>query len=61
VPLLHLGPPIFSNYSFLVHHPVNRDDRHLLAQAIASLTSQSLGSRKYHFCGAAVAQQKSGR
>jgi hypothetical protein len=28
VPLL-LGPP-FSNYSFLVHHLVNQDDRHLL-------------------------------
>jgi hypothetical protein len=26
----------FSDYSFLVHHPVNRDDRHLLAHAMAS-------------------------
>jgi hypothetical protein len=26
----------FSNYSFLVHHPVNRDDRQLLAHAMAS-------------------------
>jgi hypothetical protein len=29
-------PSIFSNYSFWVHHPVNRDDRHLLAFAMAS-------------------------
>jgi hypothetical protein len=28
--------PIFSNYSFGVHHPVNRDDQHLLAHAMAS-------------------------
>jgi hypothetical protein len=35
VPLLLLGPP-FSDYSFLVHHPVNQDDRHLLARAMAS-------------------------
>jgi hypothetical protein len=26
----------FSNYSFLVHHPVNRDGWHLLAHAMAS-------------------------
>jgi hypothetical protein len=26
----------FSDYSFLVHHPVNRDDQHLLAHALAS-------------------------
>jgi hypothetical protein len=32
VPLLLLGPP-FKKYIFLVHHPVNRDDRHLLANA----------------------------
>jgi hypothetical protein len=36
VPLLILGPPSFSDYSLLVHHPVNRDDRHLLAHAMAS-------------------------
>jgi hypothetical protein len=35
MPLL-LGPPFFSDYSFLVHHPVNRDDRHFLALAMAS-------------------------
>jgi hypothetical protein len=29
--LLLLGPP-FSDYSFLVHHLVNRDDRHLLVR-----------------------------
>jgi hypothetical protein len=29
-------PSIFSNYSLIVHHPVNRDDRHLLAHAMAS-------------------------
>jgi hypothetical protein len=29
-------PSIFSHYSFFVHHPVNRDDRHLLALAMAS-------------------------
>jgi hypothetical protein len=27
---------MFSNYSFLGHHPVNQDDRHLLAHAMAS-------------------------
>jgi hypothetical protein len=26
----------FYDYSFIVHHPVNQDDRHLLAHAIAS-------------------------
>jgi hypothetical protein len=31
-----LGPPFFSDYSFWVHHLVNRDDRHLLAHALAS-------------------------
>jgi hypothetical protein len=30
-----LCPP-FSDYSFWVHHPVNRDDRHILAHAMAS-------------------------
>jgi hypothetical protein len=34
VPLLLLGSPFFPNYSFCVHHLVNRDDRHLLANAI---------------------------
>jgi hypothetical protein len=29
-------PSIFSNHSFIVHHPVNRDDWHLLAHALAS-------------------------
>jgi hypothetical protein len=29
-------PSIFSDYSFWVHHPINWDDRHLLAQAKAS-------------------------
>jgi hypothetical protein len=29
-------PSIFSDYSFLVHHPVNRDDQHLLTHAMAS-------------------------
>jgi hypothetical protein len=27
-------PSVFSDYSFLVHHPVTRDDRHHLAHAI---------------------------
>jgi hypothetical protein len=36
VPLLLLGPPFFTDYSFRVHHLVNRDDRHLLAHAMAS-------------------------
>jgi hypothetical protein len=36
VPLLLLGPPLFSNYSFCFHHPVNQDDWHLLAHAMAS-------------------------
>jgi hypothetical protein len=29
-------PSIFSDYSFRAHHLVNQDDRHLLAQAMAS-------------------------
>jgi hypothetical protein len=29
-------PSIFSDYSFWVHHPVNRDDRQLLTHAMAS-------------------------
>jgi hypothetical protein len=36
VPFLLLSPPFFSNYSFWVHHLVNRYDRHLLAHAMAS-------------------------
>jgi hypothetical protein len=32
VPLLLRG----RDYSFLVHHPVKQDDRHLLARAMAS-------------------------
>jgi hypothetical protein len=37
VPLLLLGPPFFySEYSFLVHRPINLDDRNLLAHAMAS-------------------------
>jgi hypothetical protein len=32
-------PTIFSYYSFWIHHPVNRDDRHLLAHAMASVFS----------------------
>jgi hypothetical protein len=45
VPLLLLGPPFFSDYSFLfrVHHLVNRDDRHLLAHAMAG------GQYYYHY------------
>jgi hypothetical protein len=35
VPFLLFGPPFFSNYSFLVHHPVNLVDWHLLAHAMA--------------------------
>jgi hypothetical protein len=35
VPLLFLGPPFFPSYSFWVHHPVNRDARHILAHAMA--------------------------
>jgi hypothetical protein len=31
-----LFPYIFSDYSFLVHHPVNQDDRHLLPHAMDS-------------------------
>jgi hypothetical protein len=36
VPLLLLGPSFFSYYSFLIHHPVDRDDWHLLAHVMAS-------------------------
>jgi hypothetical protein len=48
VSLLLLGPPLFYNYSFRVHHLVNRDDRHLLAHAMASdfsVTWQCLSKR----------------
>jgi hypothetical protein len=31
-----LWPSIFSDYSFWAYHPVNQDDRHLLAHAMAS-------------------------
>jgi hypothetical protein len=36
VPFLLLSPPFFPDYTFHVHHPVNWDDRHLLALAMAS-------------------------
>jgi hypothetical protein len=36
VPLLLLGPPFVSYYSFLVPHRVKHDDWHLLAHAMAS-------------------------
>jgi hypothetical protein len=36
VPFLLLGSPIYSDNPFLVHHPVNQDDQHLLAHAMAS-------------------------
>jgi hypothetical protein len=35
VPFLLFGPTFFYDYNFLVHYPVNRDDR-LLAHAMAS-------------------------
>jgi hypothetical protein len=35
VPFLLLGSPFISDYSFLVHHPVDRDDQQLLAHAMA--------------------------
>jgi hypothetical protein len=35
LPLLLLSPSLFSDYSFLLHHPVNKEDRHL-AHAMAS-------------------------
>jgi hypothetical protein len=47
-------PSIFSYYSFLVHHCVNRDDRHLLAHAMASDFSVkwqiSLKENNWIFC-----------
>jgi hypothetical protein len=52
VPLLLLGPPLFPNYSFWVHHPVNRDDQHPLAHAMASdfsVTRQFLSKRTIGF------------
>jgi hypothetical protein len=52
VPLLLIGPPFFPNYSFWVHHPVNRDDWHLLANAMASdfsVTWQCLSERTIDF------------
>jgi hypothetical protein len=36
VPLLLLGPPFFPIILFFVRHPVNWDDRHLLANSMAS-------------------------
>jgi hypothetical protein len=48
VPLLLLGPSLFSNSSFWVNHPVNREDQHLLAHAMASdfsVTWQFLSNR----------------
>jgi hypothetical protein len=48
VPPLLLGLPFFPNSSFWVHHPVNGDDRHLLAHAMAfdfSVTRQLLSKR----------------
>jgi hypothetical protein len=36
MPLLLLGPPFFSDYSFWAHHLANLDDRHLFAHAMAS-------------------------
>jgi hypothetical protein len=33
------GPSIFSDYSFWFHHPVNWDDQHLLANAMALFNS----------------------
>jgi hypothetical protein len=37
-----LGPSIFSNNYFLVHHPVNWDDPHVTAPAMASDFSVTL-------------------
>jgi hypothetical protein len=48
-PCASLWPYICSNYYFLVHHPVSRDDRHLLAHAIASdftVTGQYVFSKR---------------
>jgi hypothetical protein len=53
LPLLLLGPPFFSDYSFWVHHLVNPDDWHLLAHAKASDFSvawQCLSKRTMFFC-----------
>jgi hypothetical protein len=36
VPFLFLDPPFFLEYSSIVHHPVNWDDRQLLAHVLAS-------------------------
>jgi hypothetical protein len=43
-------PSIFSEFSFLAHQPVNWDDRHLLAHAMAShLTVAWQFSQREHF------------
>jgi hypothetical protein len=41
-----------SDYSFLVHHPVNQDDRHLLAHAMASdfTVAWQYSQREQWFC-----------
>jgi hypothetical protein len=42
VPLPLLNYPFFSDrLIFFVHHPVNRDDQHLLARAVASSKIES--------------------
>jgi hypothetical protein len=45
VPLLLLGPPFLSDYSFRVHNLVNQDDLQLLANAMASGFSVAWQSR----------------
>jgi hypothetical protein len=55
VPLLLFGPPFFPNILFWVHQPLNWDDRHLLANAMASGFSdawQFLSKRTIGFCWA---------
>jgi hypothetical protein len=45
-------PSIFSDNAFLAHHPLNRDDRHLLAHAMASdfKVTWQLSKREKLFC-----------
>jgi hypothetical protein len=46
----HQWPSIFPNYSFLVQHPVNWDDRQLFAHAMASdFTVTWQFSKREHF------------
>jgi hypothetical protein len=47
MPLLPLDPTFFSIILFLVHHPANWDDQHLLAREMASDFTAACKDRVY--------------